>query len=139
MAKTTVEKELPKLRHSMNYFHITGDFEHNVLPSGTKPDLALSIPEIMLRYTQGRPVPQLKDHEYHMDMNIPDVRTLDLVERENLYKYVKDQVLALNESVKEKQSKRNKLLKEQETKLKSLIAFASEYEKEKITKAGDEA
>lgn len=140
MKKETINK--PRLVHSMNYDSnklIRGHAEINGEPSLTKPHLALTIQEILFRYSSGRPVPQLRDHEFHMDLDLPDVRTLDLVDRENLYNYVKNQVIKLEESVKDKQKKRSDLLAEQNRELSKLLKFAAQYEKDKIAKTGEEA
>ena len=129
-----------ELRHQLNYQYNHKVYgEHNNLPSGTKPDLSLSITEILHKYTSGRPLPQLKDYDYHQDVNLPDIRTLDLVEREELYNHVKKNVEALEASVNEKEAKRKKLIQDERTQVANLINWASEYEKEKISKAGDKA
>lgn len=123
----------------MNYVPAGAGVEINNQPSVTKPDLSLTIQEILMRYTQGRPVPQLSDYDYHGDLNLPDVRTLDPVDREALYEYAKRQVVELTKSVDEKKKARAKLIEENNNKLAQLMKFASDYEKEKIAKTGEKA
>jgi len=84
-----------KVKNSLNYDYKQELEEVNYLPSMTVPDQTMSIRNIVDRYTRGLPVtgftPVYDGEDYYM----PDPRTLDLVERQELAEKIKQEVEGL--------------------------------------------
>lgn len=84
----------------------------------TRPDQAYTIPEILLRYSQGQPLPVSTSKNLTMtgDTFIPNVRAMDIIDQMDL--------------IKETQEKRKKLQAEMDRKTKSRIEQQQEYRKQ---------
>lgn len=84
-----------KVKNSLNYDYTEQQGEVNSLPSMTIPDQTMSIRTIVDRYTRGLPVtgftPIYDGEEFYM----PDPKTLDLVERQELSEQIKQEVEGL--------------------------------------------
>lgn len=83
---TTSLKTSPKVKNSLNAAQFERHLEYNDQPSETIPDQTLTIKQILDRYARGLPVNRgisLYDDEYE-DNDLPDPRTLDIAEREEL-------------------------------------------------------
>ncbi len=93
-----------------NFYPFTSEGEKNYLPSETIPDMTMSIPEMIQRYQRGIPIPMRTpqyDEEY-----IPDIHTMDLVDRENYINAFADELqeehALLLEKQKQEQADREK-------------------------------
>jgi hypothetical protein len=79
-----------KVKNSLN----ANEFEKNYLvftqPSQTVPDQTMSMRTILERYARGLPVGGRLDEYYDEDDTMPDYRTLDLVDIQNLKDEVKE-------------------------------------------------
>lgn len=77
--------------------------EKNRLPSMTIPDQSMSVKEIMDRYTRGLPIDGQKVPVYTGgDDDMPDPRTLDLAERQQLAEDAQNELDAIKERNKPK-------------------------------------
>lgn len=109
--------------HQFNYVPQKG--EVNTLPSETVPDMSMSVNEILTRFAQGRPLSVSNNLHYTGDEYTPDVRTMDLVELEEMRRANAERINELNNKLeevdKEKKSKKekDKLRKEIEQELKA--------------------
>lgn len=59
-----------------------GDLERMDPISMTQPGMAMTMDQLLNRFVSGREVPVLSDPVYEGHLNIPDVRVMDKVERE---------------------------------------------------------
>ena len=102
MNKSNLKKYIMRVKNSLNYDYTLEQDEVNTLPSMTIPDQTMSIRTIVERYTRGLPVtgftPVYDGEEYFM----PDPKTLDLVERQEMAEQIKQEV----ESLKSRQWKK---------------------------------
>lgn len=74
----------PKYATSGNYDWRNVPSEINGLPSITVPNQAMSMKEIMIRFSQGRPLPKAPNLFYTGDEYTPEVRAMDLVDQHEL-------------------------------------------------------
>ena len=95
MNKSNLKRYIMKVKNSLNYDYTEQKGEVNYLPSMTIPDQTMSIRTIVDRYTRGLPVtgftPIYDGEEFYM----PDPKTLDLVERQELVEQIKQEVEGL--------------------------------------------
>lgn len=98
----------PLPQFSTTYFRSRGKPESNKKPSKTVPDMSMSIMEIMVRYSQGRPLHYNSNLSYTGDNLYPDVRTMDLVDIDDAYRAVLDRKAALQAEIDEKRTMRRK-------------------------------
>ena len=102
MNKSNLKKYIMRVKNSLNYDYTLEQDEVNTLPSMTIPDQTMSIRTIVDRYTRGLPVtgftPIYDGEEYFM----PDPKTLDLVDRQEMAEQIKQEV----ESLKSRQWKK---------------------------------
>lgn len=66
----------------LNYTPTVGEI--NDMPSMTVPDQAMSMAEILSRFARGLPIEAGRVPIYDEENDLPDIRTLDLVERADL-------------------------------------------------------
>lgn len=71
--------------------------EVNDLPSLTVPNMALSIRQILDRYARGLPLGGQRLPVYDEDNDLPDIRTLDLVDRAELADHYRAELEAIAE------------------------------------------
>jgi len=79
--------------------------EKNNLPSATVPDQTMSLRELISRYARGLPINGVKVpiyDEHPEDDDLPDPRTLDLAEREELALQYAEELANLKEQYKMK-------------------------------------
>lgn len=77
-----------KVRTIFNAQELRDTGEVNTSPSMTVPDQTMSVREIMDRYARGLPVGGSRLPQYDEEDDMPDIKTLDLVERQELaYQY----------------------------------------------------
>jgi hypothetical protein len=76
--------------------------EINNSPSLTVPDQTLTIRELLQRHTRGLPMPSHKLGEpmYNEDFELPDMKTLDLVERDELKMKIDEQITENQQTIK---------------------------------------
>lgn len=109
------------LRTPLNYVPEKG--EVNEQPSMTVPDMTMSIGEILTRFAQGRPLSFSTTMHYTGDDYMPDVRSMDITEVEELRertaarieeltKQRDEQLRDLDTKRKEKRKKLDKILEE---------------------------
>lgn len=87
------------IRNMLNYRDhaesgIYVDDERYTMPSMTVPDQALSINDILLRHSRGLNLPQ-RIAEWDEDDDMPDLRTLDLSERQELAQQYNSELRAI--------------------------------------------
>lgn len=114
----------PKLRHSLNYDKHDKNGEKNSDPSCTQPNMAMSIPELMKRHMQGKPLPRSKNLAYASDGSteapyLPDMRKLDMVERDELVQNNQNHIKNLETQMENTRKERNKLAQEKQQKIKA--------------------
>lgn len=112
-----------KVRNPLN-FDFTTDVkpEKNTQPSETVPDQAMSIREILDRYAKGLPLSGARVPVFDEEDDMPDVRGLDLAERQEVVeRYLEElKILKQRESDRQaefqrfKQSEKEKAQKEPE-------------------------
>jgi hypothetical protein len=102
MNKSNLKRYIMKVKNSLNYEYTEEQGEVSYLPSMTIPDQTMSIRNIVDRYTRGLPVTGFTPVYEGEDFYMPDPRTLDLVERQELADQVKEEV----ESLKSRQWKK---------------------------------
>lgn len=104
-ATIAYRKRTVKTMFNADFFPVQG--EVNTKPSMTIPDQTLPIREILARYAKGLPV-SVKTPIYEgEDNNLPDPRTLDLVDIQNLKEQVKEEIKELGKrAIKEDADKK---------------------------------
>jgi len=95
MNKSNIKMYAMKVKNSLNYKEFNNDNEVNNLPSLTIPDQNLSIRQIIDRYTRGLPIHSFNPVYDGEDYDLPDPRTLDLVERHELAERLKEEVASI--------------------------------------------
>lgn len=75
---------MTKIKNSLNSHLFEKKYEKNSLPSMTIPDQTMDIRTILERYSRGLPVGGRLDEYYDEDDTMPDFRTLDLAEIQDL-------------------------------------------------------
>lgn len=73
-----------KVKNSLNVSQFEKNYKVFTQPSLTIPDQSMSIKTILERYARGLPVGGRLDEYYDEDDVLPDPRTLDLAERQEL-------------------------------------------------------
>lgn len=111
-----------KVRFQTQYDRFNVEEEVNEFPSETVPDMAMSIPEIMMRFTTGRPVPNTSNMlSYHGDDYYPDTRSMDLVEKSEMIEANRERIKNLQKEVDEKLQHRKNAAKQKREKLERLL------------------
>lgn len=119
------------MKFRTNYTRNNIPGEINRKPSVTQPDQSLSIPELLERFVTNRPV-QVQDMQWHDDY-IPDVKKMDLVERQETIQQLQNQI----EQIKQNHNLKNKerLQKKEAEKQAQIEAERSEAQKQAQQKA----
>ncbi len=102
MNKSNLKMYIMKVKNSLNYQQFDKDHEVNTLPSLTIPDQNMSIREIIERHTRGLPINAFTPVYEGEDYDLPDPKTLDLTERQELAEKIKQEV----ESIKSREWKK---------------------------------
>ncbi|QCS37364.1 hypothetical protein [Tortoise microvirus 93] len=92
------------------------DYEEVYGPSETVPDQTLSLQEILYRHSRGLPIPSLSGT--YSDEDLPDLRTLDLSEIQEIKERNIDRIAQLRDEIQ--QAELVQRLKREEQKRKSL-------------------
>jgi len=95
MNKSNIKMYALKVKNSLNYKEFQRDDEVNTLPSLTIPDQNMSIRQIIDNYTRGLPVTSFNPIYDGEDYDLPDPRTLDLVERHEMAERIKQEVASI--------------------------------------------
>lgn len=120
----------PILKHSLNYNPSPeARYEANNGEIVTQPDLALTVSEILLRHSTGRDLPKVLDLHYTGDLNFPDLRSLDLVDRQNMLEWAQNEVKNNMDSLQKKQALRAAQIKSQREKVNRALQMLDNYEK----------
>jgi hypothetical protein len=88
-----------RVRNLFNYVEYVG--EENNEPSMTVPDETMSMREILVRYAKGLPIDGGRNVYYDENDDLPDIKTLDLAERQQLAEQYKQEI----ESIKTRREK----------------------------------
>jgi hypothetical protein len=111
-------KKTVKTIFNADFFPVQGEINNK--PSLTIPDQTLPIREILARFAKGIPVGVKTPIYEGEENNLPDPRTLDLVDIQNMKEAVKGEIKALAAKVKRSEaqpSPEQKQVKQEETKL----------------------
>jgi hypothetical protein len=81
-----------KVKNSMNANEFPKNYREITDPSLTVPDQTMSVRTILERYARGLPVSGRTDMYYDEDDDLPDPRTLDLAERQELAQQYKQEI-----------------------------------------------
>jgi hypothetical protein len=95
-----VDPPVRMIRHSMNFKMGTrpGDYEQSIGISLTVPDMSMPLKTIIERYRRGLPVNQLMP--VYSDLDVPNIRSLDLVDIEAYRDSVESDIFDLRELYK---------------------------------------
>lgn len=93
-----------KVKNSLNAKDFPKNYRKILTPSLTVPDQTMSIRTILERYSRGLPVGGRLDVIYDEDNDLPDPRTLDLAERQELEEIYKFELNEINNKSRKKQS-----------------------------------
>lgn len=106
-------KRTVKTMFNADFFPVQG--EVNTKPSLTIPDQTLPIREILARFAKGLPV-GVKTPVYEgEDNDLPDPRTLDLVDIQNMQEAIRDELQAIERKTRQTKEK-SKEVNQEETK-----------------------
>ncbi len=86
------------IKHSMNAHIFDKRYEKNRKPSLTIPDQTMSIREILVRFSRGLSIDGVKTPIYDEENDLPDFRTLDLAERQELAEIYKNEIKYIKNS-----------------------------------------
>lgn len=76
---------MKRIKTTMNSHEFQSQYEKNYSPSLTIPDQTLSIRQILERHSRGLPIEGWREPIWDgEDNDLPDIRTLDLAERQEL-------------------------------------------------------
>lgn len=90
-----------KIKTSMNSKEFNKNYQKFTKPSLTIPDQTMSIRTILDRHSRGLPIDGVKVPLYDEEDDLPDWRTLDLSERQELAEHYKNEIY----SIKNRQQK----------------------------------
>lgn len=91
-----------RIKTSMNANTFAKNYEKNNKPSLTIPDQTMSMRTILERHARGLPISGIKTPIWNgEDDDLPDFRTLDLAERQELAEYYQQEL----QSIKNKHTK----------------------------------
>jgi len=78
-------------------------------PSMTVPDQSMSVKEILDRFARGLPIDGRKVPLYEGETDMPDIRGLDLAERQAMYEAAEQELKEIKEKLNKKQHERVRL------------------------------
>lgn len=94
-----------KIKNSLNANEFPIQLEINTKPSLTVPDQTMTVREIMERYARGLPIGGSRLPSYDEEDDMPDIKTLDLTEREEYADLFRDELEVINKKRSKKQVK----------------------------------
>lgn len=86
-----------------NSMQFPKDHEISFLPSNTIPDRSMSVREILDRYARGLPITGKKVPIYDEQNDLPDHRSLDLIDLAEMREEVKEKIADISDKQKKKQ------------------------------------
>lgn len=104
-----------RIRHYLNRQNHSKKGEIFKEPSLTMPDMSMSVNEILIRFSQGKPLSLSQNLVYTEDEWTPDVRTMDLSQIQELQEQNTEYILRTQREIEEKRKLRNEAKKEQKT------------------------
>lgn len=96
------------VKNSLNYSYFPPYYEVNEGVSLTVPDQTLTVSQILERYTRGLPLGG-KVPIYDEEDTLPDVRTLDLAELQELREQYEEELFNIKKRVKDGKGKDDKV------------------------------
>lgn len=119
------------MRHEMPKFQTQSTYQGprpEVIegPSMTRPDMTYSISEILTRYANGAPLTQLNGLEYTGDVELPNIRAMDFVDRDELIARNKSKIEQYKKEIEDMRNKAAAKAKESVDKRKTIDDY---YEK----------
>lgn len=97
-----------KIRTPFNSKEFKKNYEVNDEPSMTIPDQTMSITEILRRYASGLPISGEKVPIYHDEEDLPEWKTLDLSEKQELKDQIAEDIRQYQVALQEQERKRKK-------------------------------
>jgi hypothetical protein len=97
-----------KVKNHLNRDQFPKKYKEFTMPTETVPDQTLSMREILDRHARGLPVPTnipVFEQEADIDDIMPDVRTLDLSERQAFAEQAKQELNQIKEKLNKKAKK----------------------------------
>ncbi len=91
-----------RVKNSLNANQFAKRYKKFTMPSLTVPDQSMSIRTILERYSRGLPVGGRLDEYYDEENDLPDPRTLDLAERQELEELYKFELNEINNKSRKK-------------------------------------
>jgi len=98
-----------RIKTSMNSHEFAKNYEKNYLPSMTIPDQTMSIREIVERYAKGLPIDGARTAIWDEENDLPDWRTLDLADRQELAERYQQEVKDIKEKHYNKVNKQDEV------------------------------
>ncbi len=95
-----IAKEMPRLAWQTPWDLDIVPGEINDLPSETIPDQAMSMKEILIRYSRGLPMEGARIPVYNGEEDLPDPRTMELTDRMDYTEYAKNEIKKLRNDKK---------------------------------------
>lgn len=97
-----------KIQTSANYAPPKGEI--NTSPSETIPDQAMSLKTLLERHTRGMPLPNNQMNLFDEDYDLPDMKTLDLVDQDEIMRFNREKIEGLKktQTYLENESKKRK-------------------------------
>ena len=98
-----------KIKHYLNRDEFPKNYKTFTMPSETVPDQTMSMRQILDRYARGLPLDAktpIWDENAHEDSFMPDPRTLDLAERQELADSAKAELSAIKSKIADKKAKK---------------------------------
>lgn len=102
-----------KIKNMLNAHESIKLGEVNTMPSLTKPDQSMTIREILDRYANGQPLTGQRVPMFDEGNDLPDPRTLDYAELDELASNFRSELKTIREKAEEIRAKNEALLREQ--------------------------
>lgn len=110
LKEISMHHEMPKFQSSSTYQGTEGEVITG--PSMTKPDMTYSISEILARYASGMPLTQLNGLEYTGDVELPNLRAMDFVDRDELVRSNQNKIEEMKKRIETMRNKASAKAKE---------------------------
>lgn len=117
-----VSEPLPTVKNPLNAHRFIVIGEVNSQPSMTVPDQSLSIKEILDRHARGLPISgNIQIPVYDEEDDMPDIRTLDLAERQEMAQKYANELIELRKTQAEEYAKKQAKRADYEARIRKLI------------------
>lgn len=111
-------------------------------PRKTIPDLSMSIEEIILRHSNGTLTGHVMDENslgYTGEIEYPDTRKLDLVDKQKLWEYNAQRIKHITEEFREKDKARKEAIINKKNKTKELLQDFEKWQEAKKASLSSES